>query len=202
MGPRLIQALLGLSLLLNTFVLAGFVYSSWISPPVVERYLPPPPPPPPQPGVRPSPVEVLINDLGLDDGQRAAMRGQLEQYVLARRERSREIQKVRDQTAAELARPQMDMTRVDGLIDQVTRLRADQWKESLRVLAQLEPHLHPAQRERLHVLLAERFAGAPPPAPRSPGGPGGPRGPGGPPPGPGGQGPGGPGPGGPGRPPQ
>ena len=192
MGSRLIQALLGLSLLLNTFVLAGFVYSSWISPPVFGRHLPPPPPPPP--GTRPSPVEALINDLGLDEGQRAAMRGQLEQYVVARRERSREIQKARDQTAAELAQPQMDMARIDGLIDQTTRLRTDQWKESLRVVAQLEPQLRPDQSERLHVLLAERFAGAPPPPPRPPGGPGGPRGPGGPPPGPG--------PGGPGRPPQ
>ncbi len=176
MGSRLIQILLGLSLLLNTFVLVGFVYSSWISPPTFERHLPPPPP-----GPRPSPVETLIKELGLDDSQRDAVRGPLELYTAARRERFREIQKIRDQTAAELARPQMDMTRIDGLIDQITKLRADQWKESLHTMAQLEPQLRPDQRERLHVLLVERFAGAPPP--RLPAGPGGPGS--GPPPGPG-----------------
>ena len=189
MGSRLIQVLLGLSLLLNTFVLVGFVYSSWISPPTFERHMPPPPP-----GPRPSPVEMLIKDLGLDDGQRDALRGQLELYTAARRERFREIQKIRDQTAAELARPQIDMTRIDGLIDQITKLRADGWKESLHAVAQLEPQLRPDQRERLHVLLVERFAGAPPPRPP-------PRPGGGPPPGPGGRVPGAPA-AGPGRPPQ
>lgn len=190
MGSRLIQVLLGLSLLLNTFVLVGFVYSSWIAPPVFERHMLPPPPPP---GARPSPVEALIKDLGLDDAQRDAVRGQLERYTAARRERYREIQKMRDQTAAELAKPQMDMTRIDGLIDQITKLRADQWKESLHAVAQLDPQLHPDQRERLRVLLVERFAGAPPPRP--------PGGPGGLPPAPGGRAPGAPAPG-PGRPPQ
>ena len=167
MGSRLMQAVLALSLLLNTFVLVGFVYSSWISPPAFERHMPPPP------GIRPSPIEMLMKDLGLDDSQRDAMRGPMERYAAARRERFREIQKVRDQTAAELARPQMDMTQIDGLIDQLTRLRAEQWKESLHTVALIEPLLRPDQRERLHVLLAERFAGAPPPrAPSVSAGPG------------------------------
>jgi Spy/CpxP family protein refolding chaperone len=195
MVSRLLQALLALSLLLNTFVLAGFIYSSWISPPAFERHMLPPPPPPP--GVRPSPVEALLKDLSLDDAQRAAMRAPLERYTAARRERFREIQKVRDQTAIELARPQMDLPRIDNLIDEITRLRADQWKESVHTVGLLEPQLRSDQRERLHALLAERFAGAPPPPPRLLGGPGGP------PPGPG-MGPG-PGPGAgppPGRPPQ
>ena len=166
MGSRLMQAVLALSLLLNTFVLVGFVYSSWISPPAFERHMPPPPPP----GARPSPVEILIKDLHLDDGQREAIRGLMEGYATARRERFREMQKIREQTAAELARPQMDMTQIDGLIDRLTRLRADQWKESLHTMALIEPQLRPDQRDRLHVLLAERFAGALPP-PRAPGGP-------------------------------
>ena len=46
MSSRLIQLLLALSLLLNTFVLVGFVYRSWIEPPAFERHAPPPPPPP------------------------------------------------------------------------------------------------------------------------------------------------------------
>ena len=91
MGSRLIQVLLGLSLLLNTFVLVGFVYSSWISPPTFERHMPPPPPPP---GPRPSPVEMLIKDLGLDDSQRGAVRGQLELCTAARRSRYRQHQEL------------------------------------------------------------------------------------------------------------
>lgn len=188
MSSRWMQILLGLSLILNCFVLAGFVYRSWIAPPTFEQHMPPPPPPP---GPRANPVEALIRDLDLDDSQRNALRDMMDRYSTAQRERLREIQKVREQTAAEFRRPQLDMTRIDGLVDQMTQLRADQWKESLHAVTQLEPQLRPDQRERLHVLLVERFAGAPPP-PR----PGGPGGPGRPPPGPGGRGPG------PGRPPQ
>ena len=186
MTSRLIQALLALSLLLNTFVLVGFVYSSWIAPPMFERHMPPPPPLPSlQQGPRPSPVEALMNDLVLDTAQREALGKLLESYGAARRERYREIQKVREQTVAELSRAELDMARIDGLIDRTTRLRAEQWKESLHTVAQFEPQLRPEQRERLRVLLAERFAGAPPP-PRSlgvPGVPGGPPAPGGPGPG-------------------
>ena len=36
MSSRLMQVLLALSLLLNTFVLVGFVYRSWIAPPPFE----------------------------------------------------------------------------------------------------------------------------------------------------------------------
>jgi Spy/CpxP family protein refolding chaperone len=185
---RLIQALLALSLLLNTFVLAGFVYTSWIAPPTFG--LPPPPPPP---GRRPSPIEALVHELDLDDAQRAAVVGLLDSYTTSRRERLREIQRVREQTATEFRRPELDLTRIDGLVDQTARLRADLWKETLRAVAQLEPQLRPDQRERLHELLVERFSGAPPPRPRPPGEP-----PGSPPPGP----PSGPEGGGPGRPPQ
>lgn len=184
MTSRLIQALLALSLLLNTFVLVGFVYSSWIAPPIFERHMPPPPPPSPQQGPRPSPVEALMNDLVLDSAQREALGKLLESYVAARRERYREIQKVREQTVVELSRPELDMARIDGLIDRTTKLRAEQWKESLHTVAQFEPQLRPEQRERLRILLAERFAGTPPP-PRSLGLPGGPPAPGGPGPGPG-----------------
>ena len=180
MTSRLIQALLALSLLLNTFVLVGFVYSSWIAPPMFERHMPPPPSL--QQGPRPSPVEGLMNDLVLDTAQREALGKLLESYGAARKDRYREIQKVREQTVAELSRAELDMARIDGLIDRTTRLRAEQWKESLHTVAQFEPQLRPEQRERLRVLLAERFAGAPPP-PRSlgvPGVSGGPPAPGGP----------------------
>jgi Spy/CpxP family protein refolding chaperone len=160
------QLLLGLSLLLNCFVLAGFVYRSWIAPPTFEGR-----PPPPPPGSRPGMVEVLVHDLDLDAGQRQALGGQLDRYNTARRERFREIQKVREQIVAELKQPKLDMTRIDGLVDQITRSRADQWKESLHVVADLEPALRPDQRERLHTMLAERFAGTPWPQQRAPGGP-------------------------------
>jgi len=165
-SPRPIQLLLGLSLLLNCFVLAGFVYRSWIAPPPFETRQPGFPPPPP--GARPSPIDALVHDLGLDSGQREALRGLLDGHAVKRRERLREIQKIREQTVAELKKPQIDMARLDGLVDQIARLRADVQKENLRTAIQLEPALRPDQRERLHVLLVERFAGAPPPRPPAP----------------------------------
>lgn len=169
MSPRLIQLLLGLSLLLNCFVLAGFVYRSWIAPPAFETRQPGAPPPPP--GARPSPIDTLVHDLGVDSGQREALRGVLDGYAATRRERLREIQKIREQTAAELKKPQIDLARVDGLIDQIARLRAELQKENLRTAIQLEPPLRPDQRARLQVLLVERFSGAPPPRPPAPGRP-------------------------------
>src|SRR3990167_5904974 len=174
MTNRLIQLLLGLSLLLDTFVLAGFVYRSWIVPPPPFDMRPPMPPPP---GPRPSPVEALIRDLGLDEAQRQALRGLVDQYAAARRERSQEIQKVRAQTADEMRQPEFDMAKVEALVDRVVVLRAEQQKANLRTVVELEPKLRPEQRERLRLILAERLAGSRPPPP-----PGGPP-PGGPPPG-------------------
>ena len=161
MSSRLIQVLLALSLLLNTFVLMGFVYRSWIEPPPFERHAPPPP------GQRPSALETMTHDLNLDDGQRQALHGVFDQYAASRRERLREIQKLREQLAAEYKRPAIDMARVDGLIDQLTKLRADMQKETLRSFTQLETQLKPEQRERMHQILAERLAA--PPVGRAPG---------------------------------
>jgi Spy/CpxP family protein refolding chaperone len=154
MSSRLIQVLLALSLLLNTFVLAGFVYRSWIEPPAFEHRLPPPPPP----GPRPSPLETMAHDLNLDDGQRQALRAVFDQYSTTRRERLREIQKVREQVAAEYKHPSVDMARVDALIDQLTKLRAEQQKEFLGSLNQLAEQLKPDQRDHMHQILAERLA--------------------------------------------
>ena len=180
MSSRMMQILLALSLLLNTFVLAGFVYRSWIAPPTFEHR----PPPPPNPGPRPSPLESVARELDLDEAQRAKLRSVVDQYATTRRDRQREIQKLRDQVAAEYRRPTIDMARIDPIIEQLARLRVEQQKEALHSFAQFEPQLTPQQRERMHQILAERLAG--PPWPRPPG-----------------QGPGpGPGPGGPGRPPQ
>lgn len=178
MSSRLIQMLLGLSLLLNAFVLAGFVYRSWIDPPFEMQGMPPPPPPrgmPGQPGQpagpRLNPVEMVAQDLGLDAEQRKVMQALFDQYAKARRERLQEIQQLREQTSAELRKPSVDMTRVDSLIDQVSRLRAEQQKETLRTLTQLEPRLRPEQRERLQRLMVERIVPPPPPPRPPPGGP-------------------------------
>ena len=166
MSSRLLQVLLALSLLLNTFVLMGFVYRSWIAPPQFERPTPPPP------GQRPSALETVTHDLNLDDSQRQALRGVFDQYATTRRERLREIQKLRDQLSAEYRRPTIDMARVDMLIDQLTRLRADMQKETLRSFTQLETQLKPEQRERMHQVLAERLTWPPgPPRPGAPGAP-------------------------------
>src|SRR5271170_4430304 len=165
MSSRLLQLLLALSLLLNTFVLVGFVYRSWIAPPPLESPTALPP------GARPSPLEMIARDLNLDDAQRQALHGVFEQHSVARRERLREIQKLREELGAEYKRPTIDMARVDTLIDQLTKLRAAMQKDTLRSLTELEVQLKPEQRERMHLILAERLAGPPIGRPQPAGGP-------------------------------
>src|SRR5215831_5515879 len=143
----LLQVLLALSLMLNAFVLAGFVYRAWIVPPPFERGMPPPVPSPQ--AQRPSVLEMVTRDLDLDDRQLTALKGVFEQYANVRRDRLRDIQKLREMLAAEYRRPTVDMARIDGLIDQITKARAEQQKETLRSFAQLESQLSPQQRERM-----------------------------------------------------
>ena len=168
MSLRITQVLLGLSLLLNCFVLAGFVYRSWIAPPEAAHA------PPLPPGSRPSPLEMLSQELKLDDGQRTALKGVFETYVAKRRDRFREMQKVRERMVAELKKPTLDMAKVDPLVEQMSGLRVEQQKENLRAIAQLEPQLRADQREQLHKILGERYGGGGfgPPRPGGPGGPG------------------------------
>jgi|GEM_PF-644955 len=177
MTSRLIQILLGLSLLLNTFVLAGFIYRSWIVPPFDMHEVPPPPRGAPgapgQPGgPRPNPVEMVVRDLDLDASQRKVMQDLFDEYAKERRERLQAIARLREQTAVEISRKPLDMAKIDALVDQVSQLRAEQQKETLRTLTQLEPSLRPDQRERLQRLLIDRVASPPPPPPphRPPGG--------------------------------
>ncbi len=172
MSSRLTQLLLALSLLLNCFVLAGFVYRSWISPPHWEGRMGGPPPPPP--GFR-SPLDALSHDLKLDDSQKQALKDLFDRYSAARRDRFREIQKVREAMSAELQKPEFDTARIDALVEQMSGLRAEQQKENLRSISQLSPHLRPAQREELHRILAERYGGSWAGRAGGPDGPGGPR---------------------------
>jgi Spy/CpxP family protein refolding chaperone len=174
MNSRLLQAALGLSLLLNLFILAGFVYRSWIAPPQVEYRTPGPPPPQ---GQRPSPLDMLAQELNLDAGQRQELRGVFEQYAQARRDRQREIQRVREQMVGELKKPDTDLNKLEPLVDQISRLRADQQKESLRAMIAMAPKLRPDQREKMEEMMAERLggwwgrprpSGGPPGPPRQP----------------------------------
>lgn len=175
MNTRMLQALLGLSLLLNTFVLVGFVYRSWIAPPFEMQWPPPPRGAPGKPGQagqpggpRFNPVEMVAHDLDLDAEQRKVMQGLFDQYAKERRHRLQEIQRVREQTAVEMRRTPLDMARIDGLVDQVSQLRGEQQKETLRTLTQLEPTLRADQRERLQRLLVDRVTPPPPPPPSRP----------------------------------
>ncbi|MBV8193540.1 MAG: Spy/CpxP family protein refolding chaperone [Alphaproteobacteria bacterium] len=156
MSTRWLQVLLALSLLLNTFVLAGFVYRSWIMPPAFEHSGPPPPPP----GPRPSALEMVTHELDLDDTQRQALKAVFDQYAEDRRERIREIQKLREQIAAEYRKPTVDLAKLDSLVDQLTKLRAEFQKEMFHALAQVEGQLRPEQRQRMHQMMADRL-GAP-----------------------------------------
>ena len=172
MSARLTQLLLALSLLLNCFVLAGFVYRTWIEPPPFHR----PDGPPPGPGGRGlSPMEALAEDLGLDNAQRQELRTVFDHYADARRERFREIQKVRDAMVTELQKPEFDMAKIDPLIDQITELRRDAQKQNMRSIAELASKLKPEQRTKLHKILADRYGNPPwaagnrpPPPPRPP----------------------------------
>ena len=166
MSARLTQVLLALSLLLNCFVLAGFVYRSWIEPPHQQR---PAGPPGPR-GM--SPLEALAQDLELDGSQRQELRSVFDHYADARRERFREIQKVRDAMVTELQKPDFDMAKIDPLIDQITELRRDAQKQNMRSIAELASKLKPEQRTKLHKILADRYGNPPwagnrpPPPPR------------------------------------
>ena len=160
MNSRVVQLLLGLSLLLNCFVLAGFVYRSWIAPPVSEHM------PGSPPGGRQAPVEMMMNDLKLDDAQRKAMREGFEKNTAERRERIHQIQLLREQTGDVLKKQPVDLAKLDSFVEQIAKLRGEQQKANLRGILEMDEHLTPQQRERMHQILADRYLGM--------GGPGGP----------------------------
>ena len=173
MNSRLVQWLLGLSLLLNCFVLAGFVYRSWIAPPAYEGRGAFPPPPGGRPG---GPLEMMATDLKLDDSQRKALQDVFEKNNAARRAHLHEIQEAREQTSDELKKQPVDLAKVDALVEKVARLRGEQQKANLHGILELDAHLTPQQRDRMHQMLAERYLGFL--GPLRQGGPGGPGGPG------------------------
>jgi Spy/CpxP family protein refolding chaperone len=172
MSPRVTQALLGLSLLLNAFVLAGFVVNTWFEPqhrPVAGSR---PPPPPGQQNRWPNPLEALAQDLKLDDEQRKTVQPIIDEYGNTRRDRWRDIGKIREAMSAELQKPSFDWPKVDALVDQMTVLRAEQQKQNLRAVEQMASKLKPEQQAELHKILGERYGGQ---GWRREGGPGGPR---------------------------
>ncbi|MBN9540053.1 MAG: hypothetical protein BGN99_03250 [Alphaproteobacteria bacterium 65-37] len=175
MTARLLQVLLVLSLLLNGFAIGGFVFRSWIAPPIAAGLLPPPPPPPPgTPGVppRPSQLDIMTRELSLDTDQREALRSLIEQNAAQRRQRLAEIHKDRELVAVEMRQPQPDFAKVEALIDRVSTLRGELIKENLRNLEAFEPKLRPDQRERMYGTFADRFVGPTPAAAPRPGQPG------------------------------
>jgi Spy/CpxP family protein refolding chaperone len=154
MSLRLTQVLLALSLLLNCFALAGFVYRTWIEPPHLQR-------PGGSGGRGMSPLEALAQDLKLEDSQRQELRPVFEHYADARRDRFREIQKVRDAMVAELQKPDFDMAKIDPLIEQMTHLRGEAQKQNMRAIAEMASKLKPEQRDKLHKILADRYGNPP-----------------------------------------
>ncbi len=163
--PRLITVALALSVLLNGFFVAGFVFRGWIAPATFEQRMPAPPPP----AARRSPLEMMAGDLNLAPGQRQELSGVFEQHAQVRRDRSREMQSLREQIVTEYRRIPLDQSRIDPLIDKLGDLRADQQKETLRALVQLEAKLNPEQREKMHQILVDRLLSSP--WSRPPGGP-------------------------------
>jgi Spy/CpxP family protein refolding chaperone len=160
MSLRITQVLLGLSLLLNAFVLAGFVFHSWFEPPP-PRYAG-------GPGRWGNPLEALAHDLKVDDAQKKELQPLFDQYVNARRDRFHDIAKVREEMAAELQKPAFDMAKIDALVDRMMALRVDLQKQNLRTIDQLAQKLRPEQRDELHKILAERYGRSPRPRPPRP----------------------------------
>ena len=159
MSLRITQVLLGLSLLLNAFVLAGFVFHSWFEPP-----------PPRFAGSArwANPLEALANDLKIDDSQKKELQPLFDQYTNSRRDRFHDIVKIREEMTAELKKSPFDLAKIDGLVEQMMALRVDLQKENLHAIDQMAQKLKPEQRDELHKILAERYG-------RPPGPPGGPR---------------------------
>jgi Spy/CpxP family protein refolding chaperone len=153
MSSRVTQVLLGLSLLLNAFVLAGFVFNTWFEPPhrpfAGGR-------PPPRWG---NPLEALARDLKLDDAQKKAVQPIIDEYGNGRRDRWHDIGKIREAMAVELQKPSFDWTKIDALIDQMTVLRVDQQKQNLRAVEQMASKLPPDKQAALHKILGERYGG-------------------------------------------
>lgn len=164
MSLRITQVLLGLSLLLNAFVLAGFVFHAWFEPP--PRFAGGPPPGQSRWG---NPLEALANDLKVDDSQKKELQPLLDQYTNSRRDRFREIVKIREEMTAELKKSPFDLAKIDGLVDQMMALRVELQKENLHAIDQMAQKLRPEQRDELHKILAERYGRPPgPPRPRPP----------------------------------
>jgi Spy/CpxP family protein refolding chaperone len=160
MPLRVTQVLLGLSLLLNAFVLAGFVFHSFFEEPprpVVGGR--PPPGPSGGPNRWPNPLEMLAQDLKLDGEQRKAVQPVIDDYGNSRRDRWRDIGKIREAMSAELQKPSFDWTKIDALIDQMTVLRVEQQKQNLRAVEQMANKLPPGKQAELHKILGERYGG-------------------------------------------
>jgi len=151
MPSRSVQLLLGLSLLLNCFVLAGFVYRTWIAPPAAEHMTPPP-----RPG---GPLEIMMQELNLNEAQRKALHGLIEKNVADRRQHFLQIQEAREQIGDELKKDKPDLSKIDSLVELVAGQRAEVQKMNLHALLELGSELTPAQRERMHDIIAERFLG-------------------------------------------
>jgi Spy/CpxP family protein refolding chaperone len=78
------------------------------------------------------------------------------------------MQRVREQIVAEYKRVPLDQARLAPLIDRMGDLRADQQKETVRALAQMESQLDPEQRVKMHQILVDRLLSSPwarPPGP-------------------------------------
>jgi len=166
MSLRITQVLLGLSLLLNAFVLAGFVFHAWFEPPHFAGRFEGRPPPSGQPRWG-NPLEALADDLKIDDAQKKELQPLFDEYANSRRDRFREIVKIREEMTAELKKSPFDMAKIDGLVDQMMALRVDLQKQNLHAIDQMAQKLKPEQRDELHKILAERY-GRPPGPPRPP----------------------------------
>ncbi len=157
MSLRATRVLLGLSLLLNVFILAGFLFHSWLEP--APRPVAGGSPQGGQGGRWGNPLEALVQDLKLDEEQKKAVQPVVDAYANTRRERWRDIGKIREEMSAELQKPSFDWAKIDALVDRMTVLRAEQQKQNLRAVEQMAVKLKPEKQAELHKILGERYGG-------------------------------------------
>ena len=106
-------------------------------------------------------IEQLAHDLKLDEAQKKAVQPIIDDYGNGRRDRWRDIGKIREAMSVELQKPNFDWTRIDALIDQMTVLRVDQQKQNLRAVEQMALKLPSDKQAELHKVLGERYGGQP-----------------------------------------
>lgn len=142
MRARLPWILFAVSLILNVFVVGGFLYTRHVA----DR---------PPPG---GPVWMAARSLELDDAQKEAFR-QLRAEGRRNFEEMRETMRpLRERLTGELAKPAPDFATVDRLIDEISVAETIKQKAMARTVQRFVDTLRPEQRAQFHRAVQEQVS--------------------------------------------